>query len=51
MSDVLMIAMLVASIMVFAGYVACCDRIIGRTDRDVTERADLSRRTDLEEVA
>ncbi len=32
MSDVLMIALMVASIGAFTAYVACCDRIIGRAD-------------------
>jgi hypothetical protein len=45
MRDVLMIALMVASIALFAAYVACCDRIIGRAEpvadaRGVTAPAD-----------
>ncbi len=45
MRDVLMVALMIASIALFAAYVACCDRIIGRTEavadtRGVTKPAD-----------
>lgn len=32
MTDILMIALMIASIALFAAYVACCDRIIGRVE-------------------
>jgi hypothetical protein len=32
MRDILMIALMIASIAVFAAYVACCDRIVGRAE-------------------
>lgn len=32
MADILMIALMIASIALFAAYVACCDRIIGRIE-------------------
>ena len=34
MTDILMIALMIAAIAVFAGYVTCCDRIIGRVEPD-----------------
>jgi hypothetical protein len=34
MTDILMIALMIASIAVFAAYVTCCDRIIGRVAPD-----------------
>jgi hypothetical protein len=38
MRDILMIALMIASIAVFAAYVACCDRIIGRVEPGDTGR-------------
>jgi hypothetical protein len=38
MTDILMIALMIASILVFAAYVRCCDRIIGRVELDARER-------------
>jgi|APDOM4702015248_1054824.scaffolds.fasta_scaffold2366848_1 hypothetical protein len=38
MRDVLMIALMIASIAAFAAYVACCDRIVGRVDSDAGGR-------------
>ncbi len=34
MNDVLMIALIIVSIVVFAAYVMFCDRVIGTTDPD-----------------
>lgn len=42
MRDVLMIALMIASIAVFAAYVACCDRIIGRGESVDTGRGTIS---------
>ncbi len=49
MRDVLMIALMIASIAVFAAYVACCDRIIGRTDSGARNAAPTDR--ELEQAA
>ena len=48
MRDVLMIALMVAAIVVFAAYVACCDRIIGRPEPDTAGRDEASVARELE---
>lgn len=45
-----MVALMIGMIVLCAAYVACCDRIIGRTDTGATRGADAARR-EPEEVA